>query len=234
MTLRRDPRKMRLAAAALAAALLLQASVVRAQAAAPPEEIMGTSKDRILWIFPNYKTVDEMLSLPHITPREKLTIAAKDSFDPYAFPIAGMFAGLSQAENQYPSWGRGTVGYQKRFVGALADQTMSNMMTEAAFPILLQQDPRYFRLGRGAIGYRAGYAVSRIFVTRADTGEAEFNYSEFGGNAVMAGTANLYYPKQDATIGNAAVRFGSQIIFDMLAAVGKEFWPDVKRLLVGR
>jgi hypothetical protein len=195
---------------------------------------MGTKEDRILWVFPNYMTVDEEKSLPNITSREKLLIAAKDSFDPYSFPIAGAFAGISQAENQYPSWGRGTDGYVKRYFGCLADQTLSNMMTEAAFPIVLSQDPRFFRLGRGGVAHRTGYALSRIFVTRSDSGEAEFNYSEFGGNAVMAAAGTAYYPRPYATVGNAAVRFGSQIIFDMLANLGKEFWPDVKRWLVGR
>jgi hypothetical protein len=195
---------------------------------------MGSEKNRILWIFPNYRTVDEEKSLPSITPREKLTIAAKDSFDPYAFPVAGLFAGVSQAENQDPSWGRGAEGYGKRYFAALADQTMSNMMAEAAFPIMLHQDPRFFRLGRGGFFHRFGYAASRIFVTRADSGEAQFNYSEFGGNAVMAATSNLYYPPENATFGNTAGRFGTQLAFDMIANISKEFWPDVKRWLVGK
>jgi hypothetical protein len=253
------PRTFNLSAAPLAAALLLRAATLRAQTPAPApaststaaipvssstaavpvssatahEQIMGTEENRILWVFPNYRTVDEENSLPRITPQEKLMIAVKDSFDPYAFPIAGAFAGLSQAENQYPSWGRGAAGYGKRYVGALGDQTVSNAMTEAAFPIILHQDPRFFRLGRGGILYRTSYAVSRVFVTRADDGGAQFNYSEFGGNAVMAGAGMLYYPRQDANIGNAAVRFGSQIIFDMIANIGKAFWPAVKHWLVG-
>jgi hypothetical protein len=195
---------------------------------------MGTKEDRILWVFPNYKTVDEDRSRPTISAKDKLTIAAKDSFDPYAFPIAGLFAGLSQLQNQYPVWGRGTVGYEKRLVGAFGDQTMSNLMTEAVFPIMLHQDPRFFRLGRGSISHRAGYALTRVFVTRGDDRRPQFNYSEFGGNAVMAGAGMLYYPRQYATIGNASLRFGSQVIFDMLADVGKEFWPDVKHWLVGK
>jgi len=203
-------------------------------APAPGEQIMGTKEDRILWLFPNYRTVDEERRFPRISARDKLTIAVKDSFDPYAFPVAGLFAGLSQAENQYPEWGRGADGYAKRYFGALADQTVSNMMTEAAFPIALHQDPRYFRLGRGGVLHRSGYALSRIFVTRTDDGWAQFNYSEFGGNAVMAGAGMLYYPREDANIGNVAVRFGSQIVFDMIANIGKEFWPDVKHWLVGK
>jgi hypothetical protein len=195
---------------------------------------MGSKDDRILWIYPNYRTVDEEKSSPRISARYKLTIAARDSFDPYAFPIAGLFAGIAWTEDRDASWGQGTDRYGKLYFAALADQTMSNMMSEAAFPIMLSQDPRYFRLGRGGFFHRAGYAVSRIFITRADSGEQQFNYSEFGGNAAMAATGNLYYPRDDRTFTSVAGRFGTQIAFDMISDVAQEFWPDVKRWLVGK
>ena len=222
--------------AAACAALLLNVSAFAAGAAAPqtPDgQVMGTKNDRVLWIFPNYMTVDQENSRPRITPRDKLDIAFMDSFDPYAFPVAGIFAGVAQAENEYPSWGRGVDGFEKRYLAALADQTVSNLMSEGVFPVLLHQDPRYFRLGRGSILHRMGYSLTRVFVTRSDAGEAQFNYSEFGGNAVMAATANLYYPGENRAADDTAARFSSQIVFDMLADVGKEFWPDIKRLLPG-
>ena len=220
--------------AALATALLVRGLALGAQTTDLDGQVMGSEEDRVLWIFPNYRTVEDKKSLPHITRRDKLTIAIKDTFDPYAFPVAGLFAGVAQLENQYPSWGHGADGYGKRYLSALADQTVSNMMSEAAFPIMLHQDPRYFRLGRGGILHRASYAATRIFVTRNDLDGAQFNYSEFGGNAVMATAGCLYYPRENRNVGNVAVRFGSQLIFDMLADVGKEFWPDVKRWLVGK
>jgi hypothetical protein len=220
-------------AAAVAAAFLLLGSARGTPSTDLDGQIMGSGEDRVLWIFPNYRTVEDKKSMPHITQRDKLTIAVKDSFDPYAFPVAGLFAAVSQLENQYPSWGRGAEGYGKRYAGALADQTVSNLMSEGAFPIMLHQDPRYFRLGRGGIWHRAGYAATRIFVTRNDLDGPQFNYSEFGGNAVMATAGNLYYPRENRNIGNVAVRFGTQLVFDMLADVGKEFWPDIKRWLVG-
>jgi hypothetical protein len=212
---------------------MLRALPIRAEVV-PTAEVMGSTESRILWIFPNYRTVDEEKSIPGITAREKWTIAAKDSFDPYAFPVAGLFAGISQWQNSEPSWGRGADGYGKRYVAALGDQTMSNLMAEGLFPTMLKQDPRFFRLGRGGFWHRLGYSSTRVFVTRTDSGEAQFNYSEFGGNAVMAGFSNVYYPAQSRTFGNTAGRFGTQIAFDVLANVSKEFWPDIKRWLVGK
>jgi hypothetical protein len=183
---------------------------------------MGTKEDRLFWVIPNYHTVDEDKSLPAITSREKFSIALKDSFDPYAFPVAGFYAGIAMT------------GFQKNYLGALADQTVSNMMTEAVFPVLLHQDPRFLRLGRGGIFHRIGYAASRIFVARGDSGDAEFNTSEFAGNAVMAIGSNLYYPAQDRSAGDTAAKWGIQLGVDMVFNVFQEFWPDMKQKLTGK
>jgi len=43
---------------------------------------------------------------------------------------------------------------------------------------VLHQDPRFFQLGKGGFWHRTGYAVSRIFVTRSDSGNSQFNTSE--------------------------------------------------------
>ena len=50
----------------------------------------------------------------------------------------------------------------------------------------------------------------------------------------MATTANLYYPPENRGFGNTAGRFGTQLAFDMIADISKEFWPDIKRWLVGK
>ncbi|MCX5796413.1 MAG: hypothetical protein NTY77_13050 [Elusimicrobia bacterium] len=197
-------------------------------------QVMGTKEDRVFWVIPNYQTVQDELSLPTISAQDKFRIALKDSFDPYAFPIAGVFAGISHIDNENPSWGRGPDGFGKRYIAALADQTMSNMLSEAAFPILLHQDPRFFRLGRGGFWHRLGYAASRVFVTRGDDGSAQFNASEFAGNAVMAAAGNLYRPRQDRGVGESAENFGLQIGVDLVGGVFKEFWPDIKEKLTGR
>ena len=213
-------------------ALALSCPASAADAPDPNDGLDGES--RILWVIPNFRTVEE--SEHKIVPlptRDKFALAARDSFDPYAFPVAGFYAGIAQARGEYEEWGRGPVGYGKRFAGAFADQTISNYMTEAVFPTFLHEDPRYFRLGRGGFWHRTGYAVSRVFVVRTDRGEHEFNYSEFGGNAVMAVTANAYYPRDDRTAGGTAARWGIQIGLDMVFNVAKEFWPDIRKSLTG-
>jgi hypothetical protein len=67
---------------------------------------------------------------------------------------------LGQWTGQQPSFGQGLKGYGHRLVTNYADQAMGNMFTEGVFPVLLHEDPRYFRRGTGSVLSRAGYALT--------------------------------------------------------------------------
>ena len=66
-------------------------------------------------------------------------------------------------------------------------------MTEAVFPTLLHQDPRYFRRGTGSRFSRLCYSVGQISWTHGDSGATQFNYSEIIGNATAVAISNAYY-----------------------------------------
>ena len=87
-----------------------------------------------------------------MTPAEKMKVALDDSFDPSAFLVAGIFAGLSMAQKQYSSFGTGAQGFGKYYGGAFAEQAIGNIMTEGLFPVALHQDPRYFVKARVDFG----------------------------------------------------------------------------------
>src|ERR1700691_3218042 len=116
----------------------------------PPNPVIPvppTEDKRIFGVIPNNRTTEESIPFHSISAKQKLTIAAKDSFDWPVFPTAAAFAGLYQIENQNPSFGQGVKGYVIRFATAYGDQMIGNIMTEALVPILAHQDPRYFRRG---------------------------------------------------------------------------------------
>jgi hypothetical protein len=46
---------------------------------------------------------------------------------------------------------------------------IGNFMTEAIYPSLGKQDPRYFRRGTGSRWSRLGYAMAQILVTYVDS-----------------------------------------------------------------
>jgi len=193
-----------------------------------PPPVQAPEDKRVFGVLPNNRTTEASIPFAPITAKQKLTIAFKDSFDWPVYPTAGLFAALYQIENQNPSFGQGMEGYAKRLVTAYADQLSGNMLTEGFIPALTHEDPRYFRLGVGTIKGRTWYALSRIFVTKTDSGHATFNIAEWGGNAAAVALSNAYYP-DTRNVNDNVQKLMIQCGTDAFSNVLKEFWPDVKR-----
>ncbi len=183
---------------------------------------------RIFGVLPNYRTAEGSVPYSPITVKQKFTIATKDSLSPPSYVLGGLFAGLSQFNNSNPSFGQGVEGYAKRYGTNTGDQVIGNYLTEAIMPSLLHEDPRYFRKGHGSGAGRVLYALSRVLVTRTDSGSTRFNFSEFIGNGAVASIGNLYYP-DDKGFSPTMQRMFTQIGTDAISNVLKEIWPDVKR-----
>ncbi|MGB8064338.1 MAG: hypothetical protein WCF26_20790 [Candidatus Sulfotelmatobacter sp.] len=181
--------------------------------------------------MPNFLTVENESQVKPISWKEKFAITAKGAFDPYEFAIVGVVAGIRQAENAYPAFGQGMAGYGKRYGAALADQADGNIMVGGVFPSILKTDPRYFRLGRGGLVRRSGYAISRILITRRDSGGRIFNVPEFAGNATAIAISNVYYPAADRGFSASFANWSVQMGIDAFGNGLKEFWPDIHRRL---
>jgi len=106
-------------------------------------------------------------------------------------------------------------------------------MTEGFLPVLLHDDPRFFRSGSGTTGSRLKSALLQIVVTRTDAGTRRFNTSEWLGNGVGVGISNLYY-SDSRTFSSNVQRLGLQIGNDALSDLLKEFWPDFKHKFFDR
>jgi hypothetical protein len=190
----------------------------------------GISNDRLFYALPNYLTVESTAARQPLTTQQKFKLVARNSFDYVEYPWYGLRAGISQPQNSQPSYGQGAAGFGRRYALTFADCTIENFMVGAVFPSLLRQDPRFYRSGQGTAWHRTGYAVSRIFVTRSDSGRGELNYSELFGSALAAGISTYsYHPAGDRTLRNAVTGWGSQVAFHTLTIVMKEFWPDIRR-----
>jgi hypothetical protein len=192
----------------------------------------GTSKDRLGFVLPNFLTVENAGKIPPLTAKQKFAVVARGSFDWAQYPWYGFLSGISQAENSEPGYGQGAEGYGKRYGAAWADGTIENFWTGAILPSLLRQDPRFYQKGKGGFWHRTGYAMSRIVVTRSDSGNNQFNFSEIFGSAISAGISTYsYHPRAEKTLRNTASVWGTQVGYDTLTLVVKEFWPDIRRKL---
>lgn len=186
-----------------------------------------TSK-RILWIIPNYRTYPSLKEYKPIPAKEKFHIALQDSFDPGTPILAAVFGGEGQLTHATPEFGQGVAGFARYTATSYADLVIGDYMTEAIFPTMLHQDPRYFRKGEGNGFARLGYAVGQIFWTHGDRGGGQFNFSEIGGNSAAVVLSNLYNPGSH-NASTAFSKLGLQVGVDMVSNILKEFWPDLDR-----
>jgi len=191
----------------------------------------GQQTRRILWIIPNYRSVSANTHLPPLSFGRKFWLATQDSFDYSAFLYAGIFAGAAMAQRSQPQFGQGAAGYGIYYAHTFADDTIENYMVGAIVPALTQEDPRYYTLGNGGFFKRTGYAISRLAITRTDSGNETCNISEFVGAGAAAGIGNAYYPTNQNQWVKTYQRWASQIIQDGLANVAKEFWPDINHAI---
>ncbi len=190
------------------------------------DQVKAAEKQRMLGIVPEFNTVNGQDALP-LTKGQKLDLWWKSSIDPFTFAIAGVDAGIEQAENSYPGYHQGASGYAKRYGAAYADGVDGNLWGNAILPILLRQDPRYFRLGQGTFKQRLWYATLSTVRTRGDNGKWQPNYSNVGGNLIGGAISNIYYPASDRGVGLIFERGFTVTAEGALGSLAYEFYPDV-------
>jgi hypothetical protein len=186
---------------------------------------------RILFIVPNFRSVSADSKLPPMTVKEKFKLVLDDTFDYSGFIEVGILAGVSDIHKSEPAFGHGAAAYGRYYWHGFADTTDGNLMTEFLVPVATREDPRYYTLGHGGLLKRAGYSVSRLVVTRSDSGHATPNFAEIVGNGAASGISNLYYPSRDRDWTKTGQRWVLQVGIDGLANLVKEFWPDINARL---
>lgn len=197
----------------------------------PQDEQEGRQTNRIMGVVPNFGAVSANTLLPRLTTKGKFWLATEDSFDYSAFIWTGILAGQEFGLKNYPEFGQGAAGYGRYYWHTFVDGTSGTYFTEAIVPWITHEDPRYYTMGHGGFFRRTYYALSRVVITKNDSGRATFNWSEVGGNALEAGLANAYYPPQERGAHQTAINWGAQLESAALNNIAKEFWPDVRDFL---
>ena len=188
----------------------------------------GKQTKRMFGVVPNFAAVDANTELPPLTAKGKFILATQDSGDYSSFIWTGIIAGQSMALKSYPELHQGLAGYGRYYWRAFVDQASGSFFTEAIVPALTHEDPRYYTLGHGGFFRRTGYALSRVVLTKTDSGRTSFNYSEIVGNGMEAGLSNLYYPPEERSFHNTAVNWAAQMEAATINNIVREFWPDIR------
>ncbi len=203
---------------------------------------------RALGVLPQFGVTSRQ-DAPALTRGEKFHLFAKSAFDPVTIGVVGVQAALSQGQNEFPAYGQGAQGYGKRFGASLADEVSSGFWSNYFYPVVLKEDPRYFRLGEGGYGHRLVYGLKQEFVCHTDKGGRQFNFSNVLGAFTSGAISNLYYPGNSLirtipatsttpaipvyendrgavlTLSRATIALG----YGTLGGLFDEFWPDIQR-----
>ena len=180
---------------------------------------------RMLGVIPNFNEVIGGQAEP-LTPKQKFHLFLKGSIDPYQFAIAALDTGIEEAQNEYPDYHWGALGYLKRFGASYADGFDGNFFGNAVLPSLLHQDPRYFRLGHGTFKHRLWYSMISTVRAKSDAGKWQPNYSNVIGNFIGGAISNVYYPAADRGVALTLERGITVTGEGTFGACLEEFYPD--------
>jgi Carboxypeptidase regulatory-like domain len=176
------------------------------------QQVQIAVEQRIWKVFPNFYSSYDW-NAPPMMPKQKFHLALRSMIDPMTFAGVAGVAGAQQMYNVFPDFGGGIEGYAKRYGAAYVNDFSARMLTSAVYASIFHQDPRYFYKGTGSIPSRTMYAVSRVVITRDDSGRSRPNYSRLLGVFTASALSNLYYPSDKSvlflTLTNGAIELAS-------------------------
>lgn len=169
---------------------------------------------------------------PSLTSGDKVRLGLKDAVSPFAFFGWISSAAYSQAINSVPNYGQGWVPFAQRFGASAARASTEGVLSDSVFAPVFHEDPRYYRLGPGhSFVHRTLYSVSRVVITRADSGRATPNFSLVAGNAAGSILTNAYYPQANRNVKDTAQTFAGSIGGSALGFFVSEFLSDTLRVV---
>jgi hypothetical protein len=185
-------------------------------------------------------------NIPPLRPKQKFQLMLKSTTDPFVFAQDGILSGIGQARDTnsgtktvidpvtgQPSrvrygFGQGAEGYFKRFGSSYADTADGNFWGNAVLPVLLKEDPRYYRMGSGPFMRRFAYSASTALWCRRDNGTWGPNYANVAGNFISGGISNLYYPDEDSGVEKTVIGAMTVTAEGVIGSELIEFLPDIE------
>jgi hypothetical protein len=183
---------------------------------------------RVFGVMATFNTTTNKDALS-LSTGQKYQLFFKSATDPWPFLLAGFASGIDQAENSFPEYGQGLVGYAKRYGASYTDYFTGNLLGNAVLASLMREDPRYFQKGSGSLTGRALWAAGSTVWCKRDNGTWGPNYANVLGNLMGAAVSNLYYPGSDRTASGTIERGLSVSAEAILGTEVIEFWPDIVR-----
>ncbi len=212
------------------------------------EVLRQEEKQRAFGVMPMFQTVSlaNSRNIPALRPKQKFQLMRKSTTDPFVFAQDAVLSGIGQARDTNSGtktvidpvtgkptkvrygFGQGAEGYFKRFGASYADTADGNFWGNAVLPVLLREDPRYYRMGSGSFVRRFGYSAETALWCRRDNGTWGPNYANVAGNFISGGISNLYYPDEDAGFEKTVIGAMTVTAEGVIGSELIEFLPDIE------
>jgi hypothetical protein len=190
-------------------------------------EVRAEEAQRFGGVIPQFNVVTNGQGVP-LTAGQKFNISFHTIIDPYTIGLAVLVGGgLGELEDSHTGYGHGPAGLGKRIASSYADNVNGNLIGNALLPVILKQDPRYFRKGTGSIKSRIYYSAMSTFICKGDNGHTQFNASNVLGNFISGAISNAYYPQDERGVGLTLENGVTVTLEGMVGAQLLEFAPDV-------
>ncbi len=169
-----------------------------------------------------------------LTARQKFHVFVQHTYSPSTFANAGLDAIYDKVQANDREFERGTMGLGQHYGIDLATNESDAFFERFLVPSLLRQDPRYFRNPELPFFRRVFYSMSRVLITRADSGGNTFNASKVLGGAASQALSDLYVPGKAQGLGPIRDRVTFDLATDAGMNLFREFWPDMRRKIFHR
>lgn len=190
------------------AAFAVEVHVTPPQAEIARAQLKVEEQQHIIGFIPNYRVTYDPHAVP-LNAAQKFELSWKSFLNPFAFGVAGLSAGIGQAQNMHPGFGDGAQGYAKRYGAAYADSVFGIVLQDTVMSMLFKEDPRYFYKGTGTTRTRLVYAVSRGILCRGDNLHVHTCYAAIIGPVAAGFLTNLYYPAIDRNSTNVTLEYAA-------------------------
>lgn len=198
-------------------------------------EVKAQEKQRAVGgVLPLFNVVLNGQAVP-LTPAQKFDLSFHTIIDPYTFGLAFIVGGgFGELTDSHTGYGHGPAGFFKRVGASYLDNVDGNLIGNAFLPIVLHQDPRYYRKGSGSVKSRIIYSALTTFICHGDNGKLQFNTSNVAGNFISGAISNAYYPSNERGVGLTLENGFVVTLEGMAGAQILEFSPDLTAYLSRR
>lgn len=165
---------------------------------------------------------------------QKFNFFLRHSVSPRTFAGAAVDAAADKWQNDNRDYARGMVGYSQHYAVELATGVSDSFFQTFLIPVILKQDPRYFRDPSLPFFKRTLYSLSRVVITRTDRGHQTFNASYVLGSAASQALSDVYIPGHLQGMHPIIDRLTFNLARDAGFNLLHEFWPDLRRKFLHR